>query len=267
MSGAADDVLSRIAAATRARLARGPVSAQLQRRAREAAEARRLGEGRSLVAALLAPGVRVVAECKRRSPSAGWLRPDFDPVRLALAYQEGGAAAISVVTEPEFFAGDVAWLARVRGAATLPVLQKDFILSRRQLLEAAVAGADAVLLIARLLPGRRLGELVAAAAELALESVVEVHDRRDLERVLAVGVGIVGINSRDLSTFRVDLEEAGRLAELVPPQQLVLIESGIRGGDTLRPFLARGRRQFLVGEYLLRSRDPVAALRELVACG
>lgn len=267
MSHPGHDLLSRIAAAIRARLPRGAPPAQLVRQAREVAEARRRGEGRSLQRALAAPGVRVVAECKRRSPSAGWLRPDFEPVQLARAYQEGGAAAISVVTEPEYFAGELIWLRLVRGAVALPVLQKDFILSRRQLVEAVVAGADAVLLIARLLPGRRLGELVAAAAELALETVVEVHDRRDLERVLAAGVGIVGINSRDLATFRVNLEEAGRLAELVPPEQLVLIESGIRGGDTLRPFLARGRRQFLVGEYLLRSDDPAAALRELVACG
>lgn len=265
MSAVGGDVLDRIAGSVRERLARTPLPADLAAAARQAAR-RRTRERRSLQVALAAPGVRIIAECKRRSPSAGWLRPDFEPVQLALAYERGGAAAISVVTEPEYFAGETGWIGAVRGAVAVPVLQKDFVLERRQLFDAVLAGADAVLLIARLLPGGLLGELAHEAAELALEPLVEVHDEEDLERALAMRAPIVGINARDLATFRVDLGRALGLAGRVPAGTLTVIESGIDGCAAIRPFVDRGLRQFLVGEHLVRAADPAMAVQRLVAC-
>lgn len=267
MSRSEDDILVHITRAAHERLAQDPTPVGLERRAREAAGARRRGGGRSLLAALAAPGVRVIAECKRRSPSAGWLRQPFDPVALARAYEGGGAAAISVVTEPQFFSGQVGWVRLVRDAVSLPVLQKDFMIAPRQLFEAAIVGADAVLLIARILPGGHLAELKAVAADLGLEVIVEVHDEYDVERAVALRAPIVGINSRDLATFHVDLDAAGRLAAAIPPDRVVVIESGIGGCDQARAFVRRGLRQFLVGERLLRAEDPAAAVRELVECG
>jgi indole-3-glycerol phosphate synthase len=259
------DVLARIIDAVWDRLARAPEPVGLQRRAREAAGARRrAGGGRSLHAALTAPGVRVIAECKRRSPSAGLLRQPFDPVALARAYQDGGAAAISVVTEPEFFAGQPGWVPAVRQSVSLPVLQKDFFLAHRQLAEAAILGADAVLLIVRALRGGQLVEMLAAAAELELEVLVEIHDRADLERALEIPARLVGINARDLATFRVDLERAAALAALVPPDRVVVLESGIGSAEDVQRLGRSGLRQFLVGERLLRAADPGAAVRELV---
>lgn len=268
MSDRADDVLDRIVDATRTRLDRHPERADLERRAREAAGVRRRGGAASLRESLSAPGVRVIAECKRQSPSAGVLRDPFDPVALARAYEEGGAAGISVVTEPQFFGGQSGWLPLVRRGAIVPVLQKDFVFTVRQLFEAALLGADAVLLIVRILPERLLGEMVAVAAELGLETVVEVHNAAELDRALRIDAArVVGINARDLRTFKIDLTAAMKLAAEVPPDRVVLIESGIGGAADVRMLLERGLRQYLVGEYLLRAPDPRAALAELVACG
>jgi indole-3-glycerol phosphate synthase len=263
----AEDILVRITRAVQERLARDPEPVGLQRRAREAAGVRRRGGARSLRDALTAPGVRVIAECKRRSPSAGWLRHPFEPVQLARVYEAGGAAAISLVSEPQFFAGQPGWVPAVRQAVDLPVLQKDFFLSQRQLAEAALLGADAVLLIARILPGALLPEMLAAAGELGLEALLEVHDDRDLERALVLGAPLLGINARDLQTFSVDLAAAASLAAQVPPGRVVVIESGITGPDHVKTMLGHGLRQFLVGEHLLRADDPGVALAELVAAG
>jgi indole-3-glycerol phosphate synthase len=261
------DMLSKISQAVCERLAAELEPVGLQQRAREAAGVRRRGGRRSLLGALTAPGVRVIAECKRRSPSAGWLRQPFEPAALAQAYQRGGAAAISVVTEPQFFAGQPGWLPLVRQAVEIPVLQKDFLISQRQLAEAVLLGADAVLLVARLLVGGLLAEMLGASAELGLEALVEVHDMRDLERVLELPAPLLGINSRDLATFEVDTEGAAKLAANVPPGRVVVIESGITGPANVRALLSQGLRQMLIGGYLLRAADPQAALAELVACG
>ncbi len=261
------DVLAQITDAVWERFAREPEPVGLQRRAREAAGVRRRGERRSLRDALTAPGVRVIAECKRRSPSAGWLRQPFDPVALARAYQEGGAAAISVVTEPQFFGGQAGWVPVVRHASSLPVLQKDFILGQRQLAEAAILGADAVLLIVRVLRGSLLAEMVAAAAELELETLLEVHDGADLARALDLPAPLLGVNARDLATFKVDLARAADLASRVPLDRVVVLESGVSGPEDVRGCVARGLRQFLVGEHLLRAPEPRVALRELVEVG
>jgi indole-3-glycerol phosphate synthase len=266
VSGDLPDVLVRITDAVSERLTLESPPPDLERRAREAAGVRRRGGARSLREALTRPGVRVIAECKRRSPSAGWLRQPFDPVALAGEYQAGGAAAVSVVTEPQFFAGKSGWVPTVRRQVTLPVLQKDFLISPRQIYEAALLGADAVLLIARILPGGALVEALAVAAELDLEVLLEVHDEHDLERALASTNPVLGINARDLRTFTTDPQRALALAADVPADRIVVMESGVRGVGDVRALVARGRRQCLVGEYLLRSADPRAAVEELVAC-
>ena len=266
MNVPAPDILAQVTEAVLARLSRDPALPRLEARAREAAGARRREGRRSLAGSLAAPGVRVIAECKRRSPSKGWLRQPFDAVELARAYQAGGAAAISIVTEPEFFAGQSGWVPAVRRAVSLPVLQKDFLLAPRQLFEAAVLGADAVLLIARVLPGALLGEMLAVSEELGLEALVEAYDVRDLDRVVALPVRLVGINSRDLGSFRVDFEAAAKLAERVPRDRIVVMESGISGPGDVRDVGRLGLRHFLVGELLLRSADPSASLAELVGC-
>ncbi|MGD1147531.1 MAG: indole-3-glycerol phosphate synthase TrpC [Thermoanaerobaculaceae bacterium] len=260
------DILVQITEAVLARLSKGPAPARLEARSREAAGVRRREGRRSLAGSLAAPGVRIIAECKRRSPSKGWLRQPFDAVELARAYQAGGAAAISVVTEPDFFAGQPGWVPAVRRAVALPVLQKDFLLTPRQLFEAAILGADAVLLIARILPGALLAEMVAIAEELGLETLVEAYDERDLDRVVALPVPLVGINSRGLDSFRVDFAAASKLADRVPRDRIVVMESGVGGPDDVRGVARLGLRHFLVGEHLVRSADPSASLAELVAC-
>jgi indole-3-glycerol phosphate synthase len=265
MRGRDSDILARIAGAVRQRLAQRPPATDLAVRARAATAERRRTGTRSLRGALTAPGVRVIAECKRRSPSKGWLKEPFDPIGLARAYQAGGAAALSVVTEPEFFAGEVAWIPLLRREVTVPVMQKDFLLEPRQVLDAAVLGADAVLLIARLLPGNLLGEMLAVAADLGLEALVEVHDKGDLERVLDVPAPLVGINARDLRSFRVNLAGAARLASKIPEDRVTVLESGIGGPAELATLTGRGFRRFLIGEHLVRSTDPRAALAELLS--
>ncbi len=266
MSVAGPDILERITAAARRRMTEDPPPADLEARARGASATRTRAERRSLRAALASPGVRVIAECKHRSPSRGWLREPFDPLALARAYEAGGACALSLVTEPEFFAGRPEWIPLVRPNVGVPLLQKDFLVAPRQLFEAALLGADAVLLIARALPGEVLAEMLALAAELGLETVVEVHDKADLERTLRQAAPIVGINARDLATFEVDLEAAARLAAAVPGDRLAVLESGIGSVDDVRRHASLGLRRFLIGEYLLRAREPRAALAELVSC-
>ena len=263
MSG---DVLTRIAETVRERLDREPPPPALERRAVDAAGARRRGGGRSLLAALQQDGVRIIAECKRRSPSAGVLREPFDPLSLARAYEAGGAAAISIVSEPEFFGGRAAWVGLIRQQVKVPVLQKDFFLSHRQLQEAVVLGADAVLLIVRILPDSLLREMAVAAAELGLEYVLEIHNLRDLERALTVPGPIIGVNARDLRTFEVNLDAAAALALRVPEDRVPLVESGIGGPADVRALRARGLTRFLIGEYLVVSTDPQNAVTELTTC-
>jgi indole-3-glycerol phosphate synthase len=222
---------------------------------------------RSLRQALTSTHPAVIAECKRASPSAGVLRRDFDPAALAAAYAAAGAAAISVVTEPDFFAGDPLWLSQVRGAVDLPVLRKDFIVSVRQLEETAVLGADAVLLIQRILPPATLRELLVTAAELDLEVLLEVFPDEDPEPAVASGATIIGVNARDLATFEVRLDRVAELARAIPDDRVRVAESGIRSRDDVEWLTAAGYRGFLVGEHLVRAEDPGGALRELLGEG
>jgi indole-3-glycerol phosphate synthase len=210
-----------------------------------------------------APAPRVVAEIKRRSPSRGEIRKDFDPVACAVAYARGGAAALSVLTDAPFFGGALEFLGRVRGAVDLPILRKDFVIDSYQVDEARVAGADAVLLIVAALAPEDLRALMARAEALGLDALVEVHDEAELEVALAAGARLVGINNRDLRSFETDLAVTERLAGRVPEGVVVVAESGIFDpGDVAR--LARaGAHAFLVGESLMREDDVASALQRL----
>jgi len=257
-------ILERIVAAVESRLEADPAPPDLEARARAAAAGR---ARRSLEGALAAPGIRIIAEIKRRSPSAGPLREPFDPLALAAAYAAAGAAAISVVSEPDFFAGEPAWIGAVRGATTVPVLRKDFIVAERQLYESVLLGADAVLLIAAALPPPRLVTLAATAAGLGLDVLLEVHDEEELDLAVDARVVLVGVNARDLRSFRVDVAAAARLAERLPADRVAVIESGIHDGRQVAELAARGLRRFLVGEHLVRATEPGNALRALLGSG
>ncbi len=208
-------------------------------------------------------GYRVIAECKRRSPSKGILREQYDPAAHARAYEAAGAVAISVLTEPTFFDGDPEHLRQVRAAVSLPVLRKDFIVSEYQLHEAVALGADAVLLIVGALDARELSVLMAAASGLGLAALVEVHDRGELTRAIDAGARVIGVNSRNLRTLTVDLSVLDDLAAQIPAGVIGVAESGIRTTDDLARLTAAGYDAFLVGERLIARPDPGEALREL----
>ena len=209
--------------------------------------------------------VRVIAEVKRRSPGAGDIRPDLDPAALARSYADHGAAALSVLTDGQYFGGALADLAAARGATDLPALRKDFTLDPVQIDEARAAGADAVLLIVRILDDPLLEELLGHARERRLAALVEVHDGEELERALAAGARIVGINNRDLATFRTDLAVTEGLLDRLPPGTVVVSESGVRTGTDVERLGAAGVDAVLVGESILRAPDPGAKVAELAA--
>jgi len=210
------------------------------------------------------PQYNVIAECKRRSPSRGILRRDYDPATIARGYEAAGAAAISVLTEPTFFDGSLDDLEAVRGAVHVPLLRKDFIVSAYQLLEARAAGASAVLLIVAALGAGELQALSTEAAALGLDALVEVHDERELEIALGCGARIVGVNNRNLRTLAVDVDASARLIERIPSDVVSVSESGLKSGQDLARFSALGYRAFLVGERLMTAPDPGAALAELL---
>lgn len=211
--------------------------------------------------------ITLIAEVKKASPSAGVIRADFDPVRIAQTYEAHGAAAISVLTDVEYFQGQLQYLRNVRAAVACPVLRKDFILDRYQLLEARCAGADAVLLIAECLPGDRLAILQRQATELGLHTLVELHDADQLPRVLDCGSSIIGINNRDLRTFVTRLEHTLELLPKIPLDRVVVSESGIKTHADLVRLGNAGARAVLVGESLMRADDIGAALDALRGVG
>jgi indole-3-glycerol phosphate synthase len=210
-----------------------------------------------------APAPRIIAELKRRSPSRGEIRPDFDPVGCARAYAEGGAAALSVLTDEHFFGGHLSYLEKVRAAVDLPLLRKDFVIDPWQIEESLLAGADAVLLIAAALAPKDLRALLACASAQGLESLVEVHDEVELAAACDAGATLVGINNRDLRTFATDLAVTERLAPQVPSSMLVVAESGIFSHSDLARLGRAGAQAFLVGESLMRQPDLAVALRTL----
>ena len=220
---------------------------------------------RGFAESLARPGVRVIAEIKRASPSLGDIRPDLHPGDLALAYQNGGAAAISVLTEPAFFKGSAKDLKRAREFVELPVLRKDFILAPYQVYETAAMGADAMLIVVRILDDETLQSLLALALGVGLETLVEIHDEADAQRIAGLAPPLVGINNRDLAHFHTDTDRAARLAALLPRGTAVVAASGIRDANDIQQALAGGIRRFLVGETLVRHADPAALLRQWTA--
>jgi indole-3-glycerol phosphate synthase len=206
---------------------------------------------------------RVIAECKRRSPSKGILRADYDAATHARAYEAAGAAAISVLTEPTFFDGSLDDLRAVRGSVRVPLLRKDFIVTRYQILEAVAAGADAVLLIVAALSDRDLTTLLQETAATGIAALVEVHDRRELQRARDAGATIVGVNSRNLRTLDVDVGVHVELIASIPRGVTAVAESGLRATADLTRLESAGYSAFLVGEHLIAQPDPGAALRAL----
>jgi indole-3-glycerol phosphate synthase len=200
----------------------------------------------------------LIAEVKKASPSAGIIRADFDPVRIASEYEAEGAACLSVLTDVEFFQGSLEHLRRIRGAVALPLLRKDFIIDERQILESVEHGADAILLIVRILPGEQLGRFHSLAVEAGLAALVEVHDEGELERALAVDAGLIGINNRNLDNFTVDLETTARLAAKAT-HKFIVAESGLNTGADVQRVRRAGAGAILVGESLLRHPGGIAA--------
>lgn len=261
MITAAPDLLATMVAATRriveVRAAARPAAVLAREQSREP-------RGDAFADALRnGPAPRIIAECKRRSPSRGVLRADYAPAEHAIAYARAGAAAISVLTEPTFFDGALEHLASVRAVVDLPVLRKDFIVSEYQLLEAAVFGADAVLLIVGALEPAALRDLLHAARAMRLASLVEVHDLAEMQTALDAGAEIVGVNSRNLRTLEVNISVLDRVAETLPRDVTAVAESGIKQAADIRRLGAAGYHAFLVGERLITQPDPGAALQEL----
>jgi len=208
--------------------------------------------------------VNVIAECKRRSPSKGVLAAEYDPASIARLYERGGAAAISVLTEPTFFDGALEHLAAVRRASSLPLLRKDFIVDDYQLFEARAAGADAILLIVAALGQPELVRLQARAWELGLAALVEVHDEEELTRAIDSGARVIGVNNRNLRTLQVDIDASYRLAAKVPRGVIAVTESGLQSRADLERLAAAGLRAFLIGERFMTDPDPDGAIQNLI---
>ncbi|MGH9253484.1 MAG: indole-3-glycerol phosphate synthase TrpC [Vicinamibacterales bacterium] len=235
------------------------------RAALEARAALASPDGARFEQALAAAGrVNVIAECKRRSPSRGVLKGEYDPAAMARLYERGGAVAISVLTEPAFFDGSLAHLQAVRGAVSLPLLRKDFVVDEYQLLEARAAGADAVLLIVAALDQPDLVVLQARASELGLAALVEVHDETELARAVDAGARIIGVNNRNLRTLQVDVDASSRVAARMPRGVVAVSESGLQSHTDLERLAAAGYSAFLIGERFMTDADPVAAIQTLI---
>ena len=214
---------------------------------------------------LARPGIRIIAECKRRSPSKGVLRDNYDPAAIARGYEAGGAAASSVLTEPTFFDGSLDHLRLVRDVVDIPILRKDFIVTPYQIIEAAAAGADAVLLIVAALDDALLQALAATARRYELDTLVEVHDREELDRAVAAGARVIGVNSRNLRTLVVSPTVLDDLGPFIPRDVVAVAESGLKTSDDVRRLRAARYDAFLIGERFMTAAEPGAALAELRA--
>ena len=204
----------------------------------------------------------IIAECKKASPSRGIIAPDYDPAAIAKLYSAGGAAAVSVLTEEDFFSGSTADLAAVRNSVSLAVLRKDFILESWQVRETVLTGADAILLIVSLLDRGLLKELFDEAVEHMLTVLVEAHDEHEIEAALSCGAQFIGVNARDLKDFKISTDEAARLAQYIPADRTAVAESGITSVESLLKLKAAGYKGFLIGEHFMRAPDPVSAVRQ-----
>jgi len=253
------DILARIVARKQEDLAGAPPAAAWERKA----ELRTSGR-RDFRAALAGKVPAIIAEVKKASPSRGVLVERFEPAAIAAQYERGGATAISVLTDTPFFLGTLDHLQQARAAVRLPVLRKDFTIAKSQIVEAAAHGADAILLIAAILTERELRDFREEAARFDMAALVEVHDREELEKASASGAEIVGVNNRDLTTFEVTLDTSLRLAEHMPEDAVRVSESGIHSAADIARLQSAGYTAFLVGEHLMKSGDPAAALKRLV---
>ena len=258
------DILARICADKRRhvkrRKQRRPLG-ELSALAREAPPPRGFTEALGMA---LVSGYGLIAEIKRASPSQGLIRADFNPVSLAQAYDRGGAACLSVLTDVPYFQGADEYLVAARAAVGLPVLRKDFTLDPYQVVEARVLGADCVLLIMAAIDDAQAREMEAAALEFGMDVLVEVHDEAEMDRALALEARLIGVNNRDLKTLAVDLGTTERLAAMVPPERIVVSESGLEKPDDLARMAGAGARCFLIGEALMRAADVEKATRELL---
>jgi indole-3-glycerol phosphate synthase len=255
------DILARIVA--QKRLERTQTASDYAEWEREAA--RLTASRRDFRAALVASPPAIIAEIKKASPSKGLLSPDFDPVRLAGAYESGGAAALSVLTDEHFFCGRLADMAAARQAVSLPVLRKDFTLDEFHVVEAAAHGADAILLIVAILDAKRIRALAALASSYGMAALVETHDEAELEIALEAGSEIIGVNNRDLRTFEVSLNTSLRLADRIPDGVVKVAESGIHSLADVQLLRDAGFHAFLVGEHLMKAASPASELRALRA--
>ena len=262
MNSGAPDLLEAIVSATTQEV--GLREDRVSAAALERRGAKRTPRGSVFKQALSAHDFNVIAECKRRSPSRGVLRPDYHPARLARAYEEAGAVAVSVLTESAFFDGALEHLTQVRAAVRLPLLRKDFVVSEYQIFEARAAGADAVLLIVAALDDHALRTLHQVANDQGLAVLVEVHDAEELSRALDAGAEIVGVNNRNLRTLEVDLEASRVLISKVPETVISVAESGLRTGADLATLRRTGYDAFLIGESLMSHDEPGQALRALL---
>lgn len=255
-------ILDRIVASKRRELASARALMPLDEMEFQASEA---PPPRDFLAALSGPGpVQLIAEVKKASPSAGVLRPDFDPIAIARTYQAHGAACLSVLTDAPFFQGHLSYLARIRASVAVPLLRKDFIIDEYQVVEARLAGADAVLLIAEVLDDEALVGLQVRARDLGMIALVEFHDEANLPRVLDSGATLVGINNRDLKRFETDLDRTFRLRDRIPPSVTLVSESGIRTRRDVERLEAAGVHAVLVGETLMRQPDLGLAVERLL---
>lgn len=257
------DVLSRIAEYKRADVATRKADRPQGEMDRLAAQAPPVRGFRAALAA--APRLGLIAEIKKASPSRGLIRADFDPPALALAYAEGGAACLSVLTDQPSFQGDDAYLLAARDAVALPALRKDFLVDPWQVAESRALGADCILVIMAMVDDGLAAELMAEAARLGLDALVEVHDEAELERASALGATLIGVNNRDLRTFVTDLTVFDRLASRAPREALLVAESGVSTPADVARLKAGGARAILVGESLMRQPDVAAATRALMA--
>jgi indole-3-glycerol phosphate synthase len=258
MAVAVPDILARIVEHKRTVLVRACANrAELERRATDRTS------GRDFTAALTTALPAIIAEIKKASPSQGIFQHDFEPAAIAKLYASGGAAALSVLTDEEFFQGKLPDLAEARAAVTIPVLRKDFIIDEVQVIEAAAHGADAILLIAAILDAAEMRRFRELAAQYGMAALVEVHDDFDLDAALDSGAEIVGVNNRNLHTFQVTLDTSLRLAQKIPAGVVKVAESGIHSRADVGLLRAAGFEALLVGEHLMKSADPVAALQEL----
>ena len=260
------DVLTRILARKREEIdQRSRIRPLAELRARAAHQPPARGFVRAIERRVRAGEAAVIAEVKKASPSKGVIRADFDPAAIAHSYEAGGAACLSVLTDVDFFQGSNAYLGQARAACTLPVLRKDFIVDPYQVYEARLIGADAILLIVAALEDGPMIELAGLAMELGMDVLVEVHDIDELERALQTDCALIGINNRDLRTFEVSLDTTLAMKDAVPPDRILVTESGIATRADVARLRAAGVHAFLVGESFMRATDPGRALRELFA--